>query len=151
MGLVGPRWAPCWPHEPCHQGVASLVHQQWTYVVWNWNSHYIRFLSNVNTQVKNLHQGALTILGTWLRMKFSPFCRHGLRVCKLHYINESFGEDTDLQRCLPAATNDGITPRASCLIKRHYSVCEVLFGFNRIWTENIWSRSSFSILHPLLN
>ena len=20
MGPVGPRWAPCWPHEPCYQG-----------------------------------------------------------------------------------------------------------------------------------
>ena len=22
---VGPRWAPCWPHEPCYQGAHSLV------------------------------------------------------------------------------------------------------------------------------
>ena len=21
MGPVGPRWAPCWPHEPCYQGL----------------------------------------------------------------------------------------------------------------------------------
>ena len=20
LGPVGPRWAPCWPHEPCYQG-----------------------------------------------------------------------------------------------------------------------------------
>ena len=20
LGLTGPRWAPCWPHEPCYQG-----------------------------------------------------------------------------------------------------------------------------------
>ena len=20
LGSVGPRWAPCWPHEPCYQG-----------------------------------------------------------------------------------------------------------------------------------
>ena len=20
---VGPRWAPCWPHEPCYQGILS--------------------------------------------------------------------------------------------------------------------------------
>ena len=22
LGPVGPRWAPCWPHEPCYQGIA---------------------------------------------------------------------------------------------------------------------------------
>ena len=21
LGPVGPRWAPCWPHEPCYQGI----------------------------------------------------------------------------------------------------------------------------------
>ena len=21
MGPVGPRWAPCWPHKPCYQGL----------------------------------------------------------------------------------------------------------------------------------
>ena len=21
LGPVGPRWAPCWPHEPCSQGI----------------------------------------------------------------------------------------------------------------------------------
>ena len=21
LGPVGPRWAPCWPHEPCYQGL----------------------------------------------------------------------------------------------------------------------------------
>ena len=23
MGPVGPRWAPCWPHEPCHLGTSE--------------------------------------------------------------------------------------------------------------------------------
>ena len=22
LGPVGPRWAPCWPHEPCYQGTS---------------------------------------------------------------------------------------------------------------------------------
>ena len=22
---VGPRWAPCWPHEPCYQGLYNKV------------------------------------------------------------------------------------------------------------------------------
>ena len=24
LGLVGPRWAPCWPHEPCYQGCSGI-------------------------------------------------------------------------------------------------------------------------------
>ena len=24
LGPVGPRWAPCWPHEPCYQGCLPL-------------------------------------------------------------------------------------------------------------------------------
>ena len=24
-GPVGPRWAPCWPHEPCYQGCYFVV------------------------------------------------------------------------------------------------------------------------------
>ena len=26
LGPVGPRWAPCWPHEPCYQGTFTLIH-----------------------------------------------------------------------------------------------------------------------------
>ena len=29
LGPVGPRWAPCWPHEPCYQGM--LIGQVWKY------------------------------------------------------------------------------------------------------------------------
>ena len=25
LGPVGPRWAPCWPHKPCHQGDTSVA------------------------------------------------------------------------------------------------------------------------------
>ena len=38
-GPVGPRWAPCWSHEPCHQGCAvAMVHadeygQLWQIVI----------------------------------------------------------------------------------------------------------------------
>ena len=32
LGPVGPRWAPCWPHEPCYQGHAvALPHVQTTW------------------------------------------------------------------------------------------------------------------------
>ena len=26
LGPVGPRWAPCWPHEPCYQGYQGCHH-----------------------------------------------------------------------------------------------------------------------------
>ena len=25
LGPTGPRWAPCWPHEPCYQGRLELM------------------------------------------------------------------------------------------------------------------------------
>ena len=25
LGPVSPRWAPCWPHEPCYQGCITLT------------------------------------------------------------------------------------------------------------------------------
>ena len=25
LGPVGPRWAPCWPHEPCYQGMYAFI------------------------------------------------------------------------------------------------------------------------------
>ena len=25
LGPVGPRWAPCWPHDPCYQGSQALL------------------------------------------------------------------------------------------------------------------------------
>ena len=28
LGTVVPRWAPCWPHEPCNQGLFMLYIQQ---------------------------------------------------------------------------------------------------------------------------
>ena len=33
LGPVGPRWAPCWPHEPCHQGCFSSTSISWVYKV----------------------------------------------------------------------------------------------------------------------
>ena len=28
MGTTGPRWAPRWPHEPCYQGLLSVLSSQ---------------------------------------------------------------------------------------------------------------------------
>ena len=25
LGPVGPRWVPCWPHEPCYQGLFLII------------------------------------------------------------------------------------------------------------------------------
>ena len=30
LGPVGPRWAPCWPHEPCCQGITRT----WPRITW---------------------------------------------------------------------------------------------------------------------
>ena len=32
MGPVGPRWAPCWPHEPCYQ--ACILSKAQQYLSW---------------------------------------------------------------------------------------------------------------------
>ena len=30
LGAVGPRWAPCWPHDRCYQGrLTSLLMRPW--------------------------------------------------------------------------------------------------------------------------
>ena len=31
LGPVGPRWTPCWPHEPCYEGrfVTQSVRSDW--------------------------------------------------------------------------------------------------------------------------
>ena len=29
LGPVGPRWAPCWPHEPCYQGYPHGTRGKW--------------------------------------------------------------------------------------------------------------------------
>ena len=26
LGPGGPRWAPCWPNEPCYQGISTMLH-----------------------------------------------------------------------------------------------------------------------------
>ena len=32
LGPVGPRWAPCWPLEPCHQGSLILIRDSHTVI-----------------------------------------------------------------------------------------------------------------------
>ena len=31
LSSVGPRWAPCWPHELCHQGAFHWRHSRYVY------------------------------------------------------------------------------------------------------------------------
>ena len=38
LGPVGPRWAPCWPHEPCYQGCYSSYLQQMNEITSQTNS-----------------------------------------------------------------------------------------------------------------
>ena len=37
LGPVGPKWAPCWPHEPCYQGMRQGTHA-FTYASTEWKS-----------------------------------------------------------------------------------------------------------------
>ena len=35
LGPIGPRWAPCWPHEPCYRGCFSWIRlSSWS--AWPW-------------------------------------------------------------------------------------------------------------------
>ena len=29
LGPTGPRWAPCWPHEPCYLGIFQIIFQMY--------------------------------------------------------------------------------------------------------------------------
>ena len=35
LGSVGPRWAPCWPHEPCYQGRQVTLQRCYTLFISN--------------------------------------------------------------------------------------------------------------------
>ena len=41
LAQIGPRWAPCWPHEPCYQGVYVRLWFQW-----HWWSKYDFYVEN---------------------------------------------------------------------------------------------------------
>ena len=34
LGPVGPRWAQCWPHEPCYQGMVTPVQLMLPWNIW---------------------------------------------------------------------------------------------------------------------
>ena len=48
LGPVSPRWAPCWPHEPCYQGAHNheLIGPWSTFHYWFFLLHF-KFLGNV--------------------------------------------------------------------------------------------------------
>ena len=51
LGPVGPRWAPCWPHEPCYQGLAV-----WLAIRTSWHGEKsLRWRHNGRDSVSN-HQ-----------------------------------------------------------------------------------------------
>ena len=57
LGPAGPRWAPCWPHEPCYQGsVVTLVLEKQRGKIWvkishesTWNLYYNHNKTKHNT------------------------------------------------------------------------------------------------------
>ena len=58
-GSVGPRWAPCWPHETCYQGKAGTVGLFFATVMYLdhliTNSIMITFASVINVNI--VHKG----------------------------------------------------------------------------------------------
>ena len=40
LGPVGPRWAPCWPHEPCYQG-NRIIQFAGHVITYPWNCVHI--------------------------------------------------------------------------------------------------------------
>ena len=81
-GPVGPRWAPCWPHEPCYQGVhpLSLLSspkwqiQRWLYV---FIPVHTLPLSRYN-KITTVYQGWLYVflLVRMLPPQSAHFCSH---------------------------------------------------------------------------
>ena len=60
---VGPRWAPCWPHEPYYQGMMQILSTLWILIA-------IKTRISVS-EVLSMHQ--VFPLFTWWRHQMKPF------------------------------------------------------------------------------
>ena len=65
LGPVGPRWAPCWPHEPCYQGYQTKSKASWdsVRVIW-WtivhevvglHSHRVFHINSLDSGIPGCH------------------------------------------------------------------------------------------------
>ena len=61
LSPVGPRWAPCWPHEPCYQGHHSslALGLKWSYMGYRHGylniTNTVKFLDDVATGAPAFH------------------------------------------------------------------------------------------------
>ena len=53
LGPVGPRWVPCWPHEPCYQG----YNQTWFHTICPYLQASFRAVFCHNAHVSWVHTG----------------------------------------------------------------------------------------------
>ena len=70
LGPVGPRWAPCWPHEPCYLG--CQCNSTWTSLHWVYinNVYYCLHAWTVNIYAANMK----TFLAVAWAMVFGTSC-----------------------------------------------------------------------------
>ena len=53
LGPVGPRWAPCWPHEPCFQRSSHIeACMKWqTFWRWHFQKHFTEWMIYILNQI----------------------------------------------------------------------------------------------------
>ena len=72
LGPVGPRWAPCWPHEPCYQGCSwhvSSVVVAWT-KLWLLSCNHLISTGGIPTSFRwHLSIGCVSILFVYAIIK----------------------------------------------------------------------------------
>ena len=51
LGPIGPRWAPCWHHEPCYLG----SHQQWMVIDNHWCCRVHHNIYYTSTVMRTIH------------------------------------------------------------------------------------------------
>ena len=68
LGPTGPRWAPCWPHEPCYLGINhSWAHFKKSVSAHNWDRVKIQFVVIYIWIVQYSHNFAYAVM-TWAKL-----------------------------------------------------------------------------------
>ena len=83
LGPVGPRWAPCWPHEPCFQGpiISGIrVHGKTALLLLDYGMNYLC----VPSIMRWSRPVQWSIGWTWFIL-WQTFCRRHFR---MHFVNE---------------------------------------------------------------
>ena len=82
LGPVGPRWAPCWPHDPCYLGMVWGVRSRATHIDVNKLGHYHQSGLIVNWTSRNKIQ--------WGLNKNNSFCFKTKRTWKYRHQDGGF-------------------------------------------------------------